>query len=149
MHKILLVLLFTSLPAFAAKRFTHIDQFTSDNVNFAGKSATGTAAAGETVNIDYTLTFNACMTGATLIVKGGKQNDKVTLQVVHPLYGVVNEFITDWAVAEDQNTQFTMSIDYPANLPAGLTLRTVYKAQAGLIGSREVSINYFLHKVME
>lgn len=147
---LLLALLFISSPCLSApKRFTHVQQLTSDNVNFAGKSALGTATAGDTVNIDYTLPFDVCLTGATLIVKGGKTLDTVSLQVVHPQAGVLSEFITDWYIAEDQDVQFTMDISYPANLSTGLIIRAVYKAAVGLTGTRTVRINYILHKVIE
>lgn len=139
-----------STSAFATpKRFISVDQFNSDVVLFAGKSAIGTAAAGDTVNIDYTLDFDALLTGATLIVKGGKSEDKASLQIVHPSAGVLNEFVTDWYIAEDQDSQFSLDLNYPANLASGLIVRLVYKAKSGLTGTRTIRINYMLHKVLQ
>ncbi|TXH10650.1 MAG: hypothetical protein E6R04_04775 [Spirochaetes bacterium] len=131
-----------------AKRFTNVDQFTSDNVAFAGAAASGDAVASETKNVDYSVPFDACLTGAVVIVQGAKIDDKVSLQVVHPTYGVLNEFVTDWFMADDQSEQFALQLNYPANVPAGLTIRAVYKATADE-GTRKVRINYFLHKVVE
>lgn len=131
-----------------AKRFTHTSQFTSDAVKFVGASAAGDAVADETKNIDYTAPYDLCITGAVVVVKGGNINDKVCIQVVHPQAGVLDEFVTDWYMTEDRNHQFAIDLDYPANIPAGLIIRAVYKAGAAA-GTRNVRINYFLHKVIE
>lgn len=131
-----------------AKRFTHTNQFTSDAVKFAGASASDDAVADETKTIDYTVPYDLCITGAAVVVKGGSIDDKVCLQVVHPQAGVLDEFVTDWYMNEDRNHQFTIDLDYPANIPAGLIIRAVYKANSQA-GTRNVRINYFLHKVIE
>lgn len=131
-----------------AKRFTHTSQFTSDAVKFAGKSAAGEAVADETKNIDYTVPYDLCITGAVVVVKNASISDKVCLQVVHPQAGVLDEFVTDWYMNEDRNHQFTIDLDYPANIPTGLIIRAVYKASS-TAGTRYVRINYFLHKVIE
>jgi hypothetical protein len=131
-----------------AKRFTNVDQFTSDNVAFAGGSAAGDAVANETKNIDYTVPVDLCLTGAVVIVHGAKVDDKVSLQVVHPSLGVLNEFVTDWYMADDQSEQFALQLNYPANVPAGLYIRAVYKATSE-VGTRKARINYLLHKVVE
>jgi hypothetical protein len=131
-----------------AKRFTHTDQFTSDNVQFAGSSAFGDAPENTNTNVDYTCPFDLCITGAVLLVKGGKFGDKCCLQVVHPTYGVVNEFATDWAIASDIQKQFELDLKYPANLAAGLKLRIYYKATSET-GTRNVAINYLNHKVLQ
>lgn len=131
-----------------AKRFTHIDQFTSDAVQFAGSSATGDALENANSNIDYTCPFDLCITGAVLLVKDGKFGDKCCLQVVHPVAGVINEFATDWAIASDQQKQFELALTYPANIPSGLSLRLLYKATSEA-GTRKVAINYLNHKVLQ
>jgi hypothetical protein len=131
-----------------AKRFTHTDQFTSDNVQFAGASASGDAAENTETNVDYTCPFDLCITGAVLLVNGGKFGDKCSLQVVHPSYGVVNEFATDWAIASDQQKQFELALTYPANIPSGVKLRLLYKATSEA-GTRNVAINYLNHKVLQ
>lgn len=131
-----------------AKRFTHIDQFTSDAVKFAGKSAAGDAVASETKNIDLTVPFDLVLTGAVLIVNGAKIDDKACLQIVHPQAGVLDEFVSDWYMSESSDQQLALELTYPANLPAGLIIRLVYKASA-TDGTRKARANYFLHKVME
>lgn len=131
-----------------AKRFIHVDQFTSDNVLFAGASAIGDALENANTNIDYVCPFDLCITGAVLLVKDGKFGDKCCLQVVHPVAGVISEFATDWAIASDQQKQFELVLSYPANIPSGLTLRLQYKATSEA-GTRKVAINYLNHKVLQ
>lgn len=131
-----------------AKRFINIEQFTSDNVQFAGLSAYGQVNASETKNIDLSAPFDLCLTGAVVIVKNAKVEDKVSLQIVHPNGTVLNEFVTNWYLAEDQQEQFALSLNYPANIPQGLILRVKYIATSGII-VRDVMINYLTHRVME
>lgn len=131
-----------------AKRFTNVDQFTSDNVKFAGASAAGDVSENTNANIDYTCPFDLCITGAVLLVNGGKFGDKCCLQVVHPVAGVVDEFATDWAVASDQQKQFELALTYPANIPSGVKLRLLYKATSAE-GTRNVAINYLNHRVLQ
>jgi len=132
----------------AAKRFIHVDQFTSDALKFAGLSATG-AALGAVTNIDKSLGFDVALTGAVLLVKGGRFGDRVSLQVVHPAAGVLEEFVTDWYVTEDAQKQFEIQLNYPANVPTGLILRVVYKADVDLDVARNVAINYITHRVIQ
>lgn len=133
----------------AAKRFTHIQQFTSDNVNFAGAGIRDTATSGQTKNVDYTVPFDVCLTGAVLIVVSAQNGDKATLQIIHPNGStILNEFITDWGIATDQQFQFSLDLSYPANIASGLIIRVMYEA-AGILGTRTIMCNYFLHKVIE
>lgn len=128
-------------------RFTSVKQFTSDNVKLRGQSSYGEAVANDTKNIDFDLSFTACLTGAQLIVKGGKIEDKISLQIVHPLAGVLSEFITDWFISEDSQRQFMLDIPFPANLPSGLKIRAVYKATEEE-GTRDILINWHLYEVI-
>lgn len=131
-----------------AKRFTHNEQFTSDNVAFAGKSISGVAVASEIKAVDLLLTADHCLTGCLVLVHGAKIGDTTSLQIVHPTYGVVNTFATDWFMSSDRENQFILDLSYPANLAAGLTIRALYKATAEA-GSRTIMINYLLHRVVE
>ena len=131
-----------------SKRFIHVDQFNSDAVQFAGAAACGDAAENTNTSVDYTCPFDLCITGAVLLVKDGKFGDKCCLQVVHPTYGVINEFATDWAIASDTQKQFELALNYPANLPTGLKLRLLYKATSEA-GTRKVAVNYLNHKVLQ
>lgn len=124
-----------------------ITDFEKSKLNFAGKSVMGTSNASETTTIDLVLVDDHLLTGGLLIVKNGKMPDMVTLQIVHPAYGVVNEFVTKYRVIEDSNKQFELVLEYPARLFAGLSIRCKYESSAD-IGERTIAVNYFLHKVL-
>jgi hypothetical protein len=124
-----------------------VSDFEKSKLNFAGRSVTGTVNENETVNADYTFTDDTLMTGGVLIVKEAKITDKVSLQVVHPIYGVLNEFVTEYRLAEDQQVQFKLDLPYPAKLLAGLIVRCKYVASEEK-GTRIFALNLLLHKVL-
>jgi hypothetical protein len=126
---------------------THKSQFNSSNVNFNGLSCFGSCAPSATATADLSLADDHFITGGIFIVKNGKFGDKVSLQVVHPTLGVVNQFVTDYGIIGDSQLQFTMDEDYPAKIPAGLKLRILYVATSELL-TREFCLNYTLHKVL-
>lgn len=125
-----------------------VSDFQKSKLNFAGRSITGTVNENETINADYTFIDDTLMNGGVLIVKEAKITDKVSLQVVHPTYGVVNEFVTEYRLAEDQQVQFKLDLPYPAKLVAGLTIRCKYVASEEK-GQRIFALNLLLHKVLE
>jgi len=128
-------------------RPTHKSQFQSNNVNFNGQSCFGSCEATQTTNTDLTMTDDHFLTGGVLIIKNGKFGDKITLQVIHPTLGVVNQFVTNFGVISDSEFQFKMVEDYPAKIFAGLSLRVVYIATLEL-GTRSFCLNYDLHKAL-
>lgn len=125
----------------------NVGDFEKGKLNFAGKSCLGTSNAGETTNVDILLADDMLMTGGILIVKGGKMLDQISLQIVHPTYGVVNEFVTNYHVIEDSNRQFELLLQYPAKLATGLTIRCKFTSSAD-VGTRTIAINYLLHKIL-
>lgn len=131
---------------------TQTTQLASDQVVFAGKGVYGEVnvvdiAIDNTTNIDLVLVDDMLLTGGVLMVKGGHFEDKVCMQVVHPVAGVVNEFVTDYRIAEDSIKQFELNSAYPAKIPAGLTLRVKYIPFA-VAGLRDIAANYYLHKIL-
>lgn len=124
-----------------------VSDFEKSKLNFAGKSISATVNENETVNADYTLADDMLMNGGVLIVKEAKITDKVSLQIVHPIYGVVNEFVTDYRLAEDQQVQFNLELPYPAKLATGLTIRCKYVASEEK-ATRIFALNILLHKVL-
>ena len=124
-----------------------VSDFEKSKLNFAGKSVSATVNENETINADYTLTDDMLMNGGVLIVKEAKITDKVSLQIVHPTYGVVNEFVTDYRLAEDQQVQFKLDLPYPSKLLTGLTIRCKYVASEEK-GQRVFALNLLLHKVL-
>lgn len=121
--------------------------FEKSKITFDGKSVLGSAVASETKNFDLLLADDYLITGGVLKVKGAKFFDLATLQIVHPTYGVVNQFVTDYCMNEDTQLQLHLEIPYPAKLIAGLLIRLVYKATADA-GTRSIALNYQLHKVL-
>lgn len=124
-----------------------VSDFQKSKLTFAGRSLTGIVNENETVNADYTLSDDTLITGGVLIVKEAKITDKVSLQVVHPILGVVNEFVTEYRLAEDQQVQFKLDLPYPAKLVAGLAIRCKYEA-SDENGTRTFALNLLLHKVL-
>jgi hypothetical protein len=124
-----------------------VTDFEKSKLNFSGKGVYGSCSESTTENIDFVLTDDVLLTGGIMRVKNGKFQDKITLQVIHPVAGVVNEFITDFGINEDAQKQFDISLPYGAKLPAGLSIRCVFTACAD-VGLREITVNYYLHKCM-
>ena len=129
------------------RRFLHTSEFSNDNVCFHGVSSYGDAPSPLPVSVDCSPGFAACLTGAQFIVKNGKIGDKFSFQIVHPVAGVLNEFITDWYVAGDAQQQSMLDFSCPINLSLGLIIRCVYKSTAE-VGIRNILINWHTHEVL-
>lgn len=129
-------------------RPTHSSQFSSDVLNVYIISSEGLVNPLEEKVIDLLLTWDVLLQGVeTLLIYGGDKNDKISLQVVHPNYGVVNEFCTNYCIDSSIVTQRLNTPCYTAKLEAGLKLRLLYKASE-VPGIRDVKINWLLHKVL-
>lgn len=122
--------------------------FSKQNLLFSGKTIAFSCLANSESNGDLTLTDDSLLTGGILLVKNGNFFDEVSLQIVHPTLGVVNEFVTKYRIVEDEIRQFMLDLDYPAKIPAGLSIRVQYKASNNGQSTREIAINLFLHKVL-
>jgi hypothetical protein len=118
-----------------------------DKVQFDGKAIKGACSENQTIEIDLVMSDDCLMTGGVFSVKNGKYDDKVTLQVVHPVYGVVSQFVTDYGIVEDEQTQFNLEISYPAKIWTGLKIRCKYVA-CSVEGERKFNLNLLLHKVL-
>lgn len=123
-------------------------QFSKSSLMFAGKSISFQCADNSESNGDLLLTDDHLLTGGILLVKNGNFSDEVSLQIVHPTLGVVNEFVSKYKIIEDETRQFMFDLDYPAKLSAGLSIRVFYKAANSNQSAREIAINLFLHKVL-
>jgi hypothetical protein len=121
-----------------------LSDFEATKLNYNGQSASATVSAGQSANIDLTLADDHLLTGGWLLISGGNPGDTCTFQVVHPVVGVVNQFITEWKMPASCFTP--IMVPYPAKIYAGLTLRLVYTSH----GTQDlyVAINYDLHKVL-
>jgi hypothetical protein len=122
---------------------------TSLNFRFRGKGIEGTAAAGQTTNIDEKFTQEMYINGAQLILKNHVFGDYVNFQVVDvdgimaPAGTVLDTFGEKWFVASDKQDQQTVILPYPARIYAGLYIRISYKSN----GLTDVSVqcNLFRH----
>ena len=72
---------------------------------------------------------------------------QVYFQVVHPVLGVVNEFVSGFHIIEDEQKQLDLQLNYPAKLTKGLKIRCKYVAQEGT-GTRDIAVNFYLHKIL-
>lgn len=125
-----------------------LNEFTKDHLEFAGQAISLDAVESATTEQDLFFTDDVLLTGGELLVEHGSIEDLVYLQVIHPTYGVVKEFIKGFHVAPDSVRQTVLNIQYPSKLSAGLGIRCKYIAASGGI-TRKVAINIFLHKILE
>jgi hypothetical protein len=122
-------------------------EFDKSKMNKDAQGFFFTATAGQETTNNQAVTNDYLMTGgAVLLVKGGAWGDKVTFQVVHPIAGVVGQFLTNWPINPDSTLQSLPPANYPAKIFAGLTLRAVYTS----VGESDVkvAIGYNLEKVL-
>lgn len=128
-------------------RFTHVSQFNSDNTLQADASAFGECNESAVGFADFVAPYNLVIYGAKVAVKGAKFGDTVSFQVFHPSGAVISEFVKDWGVVEDSQFQFEDKSDEPANIPAGVIIRAVYKAN-DVVGKREFFMNMKIKRVL-
>lgn len=124
-----------------------LNEFTKDHLEFAGQSIYFEASPSATTEQDFVFVDDMLMTGGELLVENGSIEDQVFVQIVHPIYGVVKEFVTAYRVAADSIRQISLQIQYPSKLQAGLSVRCRYVASSGLV--RKVALNLFLHRILE
>lgn len=108
------------------------------------KGISGTAAYGQTTNIEHTLEEDRWIDGAQLMHVGAAVGDTVNFQIVHPTEGVVDPLGDTWNVDSTVGAQAPVVISYPAKLAAGLTIRCAYNS----VGTADVwvGVNLRLHK---
>lgn len=122
-------------------------EFVKDNLLFSGQAMYFECSPSLEQFGDLLLTHDYLLTGGRLLVENGKIGDKFYMQIVHPTYGVVNEFISGYRVSPDTTLQMDLDLDYPAKLPAGLTIRCKYIASSDML-SRKIALNLYLHKIL-
>ena len=98
---------------------------------------TGCFSCTNSATVDYTLTEARLLDGASYVYEGSI-GAKITLQVVHPQAGVVDEFVTDYYLLPHETIRL-----YKAKLSAGLTIRLIFT------GVGEFRGNLYLHEVVE
>jgi hypothetical protein len=109
---------------------------------FRGNATPWTTCPPGQTNLEITLAEELHIDGGTIVVKDANPGDYCTFQVVHPLAGVVEQFVNKWFVIPGSGK---MDVNvYRAKVPAGLKIRVVYNNE----GSTDVEcgINLRLHK---
>jgi hypothetical protein len=129
-----------------------ISDFDKTKLTFDAQGAMMTVSAGQTTNVDLTLTDDCLITGAWLVSDSNTAfGDYACLQVVdttgitgYPAGTVLSQFVTNWYVIPNMDEQF--DVPYPAKIIAGLTLRLVYISTG--TNNAFIAVNYKLHKVL-
>lgn len=96
-------------------------------LNAAGKGLRTVCTAGATTNIDYSNgTDDILLIGMKIGLKNHVDQDKMHLEIHHPINGLLIRFYEDWQVFEEVQVQEDAEAIFPAKIPAGLILRIVY-----------------------
>lgn len=122
------------------------DDFNSGALNYAGTGATASVSPNASTNIDLTLTDDMIVTGVELVVSAPKAGDYMTLHIVHPTYGEINQFGYSWYMGTESFRK-DYQVRYPAKVYAGMTIRAKY-VSVNSTAPTFVAVNYFLHKVL-
>ena len=98
-----------------------------------------TVPAGQTANVDYVITSDCLINACDYEAINRNHGDKITFQVIHPVYGVVGQFATKIFAREKMYYEF-----YKAQLKTGLIVRVIYEN----VGTNDVnlSLNLVEHK---
>lgn len=125
----------------------NIKDFNKSALHFLGKSVAFTCAAGANANGVLTLEDDVLLTGGILLVSGGKINDKIFLDVLAPNDALLLTFVDGYRVDPNNVKQTELALNYPAKLFTGFKVRVRYEAHADG-GTRDVALNFYLHKVL-
>ena len=136
----------SGIPITRTRAFTNTDGF-----YFVGQGFSGVIPKNTTGTIDYKITQNLWLNGAQAIVKNGIWGDTCSFEVVDKDnilgYGsnvVINEFVSNWSIIEDQQDQGLVILPYAAMLPANLYIRVVY-VSTGSTNDVQFALNLFVH----
>lgn len=113
-----------------------------ESYRFRGDATPWMTCAPGVTNLDLVLTEERFVDGGIVVTKDANPGDYCTFQIVHPVDGVVEQFVNRWVVAPGTG-QMHVNV-YPARVPAGLTIRIVYNN----VGATNAgcAVNLRLHK---
>ena len=123
-----------------------VADFNKDYLNVDHQGVGAIVPAGTVGNIDYTLSDDHLLVGAILLAENTAFDDSICLQIIHPTMGVVNQFVTNWAMSTDKEEKFNRQEGFPAKIPAGLKIRCAYTSTGSV--DVKVKMNLFLHKIL-
>ena len=132
-------------------------EFDKTKIATNDQSASGLCLAGQSVNIDLTMTDDHLLTGLKVLAKGSNFGDTLTLQIVDvvgtlpngmsfPPNTILNQFGTSLPVGDDEEEKFNEESEYPAKILAGMTIRCIYSSTG--TSNVQVASLYKLHKVL-
>ena len=104
----------------------NINLFEKGKLNKAAEGFEFTVAAGTTQNLDIAIADDALVMTSCILIDGAVKGDYWTMQVIHPIAGVVFQGVTGWRVDFTTLNQPLPKANFPAKIFAGLTLRIVY-----------------------
>lgn len=104
----------------------NVNEFEKSKLNKDAIGVSETVPAGTTKDIDFTLSDDSLVMRSVLLVDGGVKGDKWTMQIVHPVAGVVFQAVTDWLVDWTVVQQPIPLSNFPAKIFSGLKLRIKY-----------------------
>ena len=97
---------------------------------------------GTTQNLDILITDDALLMDSCILIDDAARGDKWTMQIIHPVSGVVFQGVTNWRVDYKSVNQPIPKANFPAKIFAGLTLRLVYQS----VGANDVWVCINLDK---
>ncbi len=128
--------------------------FDSNQLNFNAQGVNSQTTILQIVitkNLDLKVNNDSFITGGLAGIENASFGDTMTLQVVDvdgiiaPKGYMINEFVTSWKLSTGMNW-VSINVPYPAKIISGLYVRLIYNSVTSTIPN--VSINYFLHKIM-
>lgn len=125
----------------------NINEFEKEKLNKSAVGQTFTVTKGTTQNLDIAITDDSLVMDSCILVDGAAKGDNWTMQVVHPIAGVVFQGVTTWLVDWTKLQQPIPKANFPAKVFAGLTLRIVYQS-VGTENDVWVGINLDKDKVL-
>lgn len=111
----------------------------SDGFRFRGIGFSGVALPAQKTNIDFVMTTEMFINGAEIYLQDNAFGDYIDFEVVHHQSGVLDTFGSHWFVVNGSK----VTLDYPAKIPAGLTIRLNYTSTGQT--SVYVMCNLFRH----
>jgi len=135
------------MPSNTAFNPQSLSLYEKGKLNKAAIGYSDTVPHGTTKNIDITMSDDALILTSCVLVDGAVKGDSWTMQVIHPVAGVVFQPITDWLVDFTKLQQPLPVANFPAKIYTGLTLRIAYTST----GANDVwvGINLDKDKVLE
>jgi hypothetical protein len=134
------------MPSNTTFRPVHENEFTANGLNLNCLGVDGYPSSNASTNLDIELLDDNLLTGCEIVCENPQKGDYWKLQVVHPSYGVVNQFGDKWFTGSI-SYRSKIIVPYSAKLSTGLIIRAVY-VSVNSTAPEYCAVNYFFHKVL-